>query len=184
MVVANQAKLMTVDDLAAMPDGDRFELVHGHLVEREMSPVSAYVATEICGHFRDYLKSNPIAFAIGDGAGFTLHHEEMDLLRKPDACVVLKSRLVQGKLPDTRFDFSPDMAVEVLSPSDVWYDVEAKIREYLDAGTKVVWLANPPRQRITAYLPDGTETSFGPNDEITAEEILPGFRMTVRDVFP
>jgi Uma2 family endonuclease len=184
MVVANQAKLMTVDDLAAMPDGDRFELVHGHLVEREMNAISGYVAGEIHGHFRDYLKTNPFAIAFPDNVGFALSTDDNNTLRKPDVSVVLKSRLPDGKIPNGRFDISPDLAVEVLSPSDIAYDVYAKIQEYFDAGTNVVWLARPQNKRITVFLPDGTETSFGPNDEITAEEVLPGFRMKVRDVFP
>jgi Uma2 family endonuclease len=93
-------------------------------------------------------------------------------------------RIPNGKLPEKRFDFSPDLAVEVLSPTDISFDVEAKIQEYLDAGTQIVWLAKPKSRRISVYRPDGTEVTFGPNDTITAEPVLPGFSMRVGDVFP
>jgi Uma2 family endonuclease len=184
MVVAAPPKLMTVDELAVMPDGERYELNHGRLVEREMNATSGYVAGKIFRKLDEHCERSQLAVAFIDGVGFTLRPDEVDLLRKPDASVVLKSRLPGGQIPDSRFGLSPDLAVEVLSPSDVAYDVQVKIQDYLDAGTKVVWLAKPQTKRITVYRPDGTEVTFGPNDEITAEEVLPGFRMTVRDVFP
>lgn len=110
--------------------------------------------------------------------------DDLGLLRKPAASVVLTYRLPGGRVPDTRFRFAPDLAVEVPSPTDVVWEVEAKIREYLDAGTAVVWLAKPGTRRIVAYRPDGSETSFGPADEVTGDPVLPGFRLRVGDVFP
>lgn len=74
--------------------------------------------------------------------------------------------------------------MEVASPTDLFQDIEEKIQEYLDAGAALVWLAKPTSRRIVAYRPDGSETSFGPADEIAAEPVLPGFRMLVGEVFP
>ena len=96
MSIATQTEL-TVDDLAAMPDGERFELVDGELVERSTSPESAYLAGEIYARLREYCFAHPFAVALPDGAGFTLRPGELDLLRKPDASVVLKTRLPSNR---------------------------------------------------------------------------------------
>lgn len=169
---------------SAKPDLDFYEFVRGRYIERSLDPISGYVAGKIFGQFHDYLKADPFAITLVGSPEFKLRPGESDHVRMPRVCIVRKSRLPNGKLPETCFEFAPDLAVEVLSPTDLAYDVFAKVQEYLDAGTKIVWLARPQNKRITVFLPDGTETSFGPNDEITAEEVLPGFRMTVRDVFP
>jgi Uma2 family endonuclease len=186
MAVAAPARRFTADDFYEMPDKERLELVHGYPVERTMSPISAWVALQIARRFGDFVSRNPTsAFAFGDGLDFRLSDlEDNETVRKPDAAIVLRSRVPGGRLPDKRFDFSPDLAVEVISPSDIAYDIETKIQDYLDAGTQVVWLANPVSKRISVYRPDGSVMTFGPNDTITADPVLPGFTMRVREVFP
>jgi Uma2 family endonuclease len=186
MVVTATPTNVTADQLAELPNSDLFELVRGNLVKRSLSPKSAFVGNEIYCQFRDYAKQRPgFGFAFADGLDFLIvSDDEGDTVRKPDAAFVLMGRIPNGKLPEKRFDFSPDLAVEVLSPTDISFDVEAKIQEYLDAGTQIVWLAKPKSRRISVYRPDGTEVTFGPNDTITAEPVLPGFSMRVGDVFP
>ena len=183
MATATKTRL-TVDDLAAMPDEDRYELKDGELVELSMSPESAYVAGKIYRKLDEFCDTFPDAVVFAAGVGFMIRPDDAGLLRKPDAAVVLKSRLPGGRVPDKRFEFAPALAVEVRSPTDVGDEVEAKIQEYLDAGTAVVWLAKPRTRRIVAYLPDGSETSYGPADDLPGDPVLPGFRLRVGDVFP
>lgn len=134
-----------------------------------------------------FCEQSKTAITFGDNTGYTLQIDDMENLRKPDASVVLLSRLPGEKIPSTRFQFSPDLAVEaveVISPSDVHDDLETKIQEYLNAGTQLVWLAKPKSKKITVYLLDGSEQTFGINDEINAEPLLPVFITKVKDVFP
>jgi Uma2 family endonuclease len=175
---------VTVDELAAMPDAERFELIDGTLVEREMSPECAYVALKIGRKLDEFFDSRPIGYVFSETAGYTLRPEETEQLRLPDVSVVLKSKIPDGRLPKTRFDFAPDLAVEVLSPSDLVYNVEDKIQDYLKSGTRLVWQVNPSARRVIVYRPDGTQSIFGPNDELTGETLLPGFRLKVGDIFP
>ena len=97
--------------------------------------------------------------------------------------MVLKSRLPNGQVWGPELEFAPDLAVEVLSKHDAYWNVDEKIQEYLLAGTAAVWLARPALRRIVVFLPDGTETSYGPNDELTGAPVLPALRFRVGDVF-
>ena len=150
------------------------------------------LATEIHARFRElWLRDRlvePRWVALGDGVGYSLgEHSEYEYeyeYRKPDASVVLMSRLPAGWLSAPVFQFAPDLAVEVVSPTDSQWQVERKVEEYLAAGSRLVWVARPAMRRISAYLPDGTEKSFGPNDQIDAAPVLPGLRFRVGDVFP
>jgi Uma2 family endonuclease len=175
---------MTVRDFEALPDNDRFELIDGELVERSDGALMAYVAGQIFSRLSSHVDSDEIAWVLTGGAGYTLRPGTIDQCRIPNASVVRKSRTKDGLLPDSYFDFAPDVAVIVLTPKDRYNATDAKIRDYLDAGTQIVWLAKPISRRIIVYRPDGTEISFGPDDEVTADPVLPGFRMKVGDVFP
>jgi Uma2 family endonuclease len=77
----------------------------------------------------------------------------------------------------------PDLAVEVTSPGDSVYEVDQKIQEYLAAGVSLVWEVNPELRTILIHRQDGTVTRLGENDEITGENVLPGFRCRVGDFF-
>jgi Uma2 family endonuclease len=182
MTLATQA--LTIRDLAEMPDGERFELAGGELVERTLNPESTFVAGKIYRHLDQYTDTHPDWIALTDGAGFRLGDDEEPTLRKPDAALVRRSRLAGGRFPVPCFEGAPELAVEVVSPSDVIVDLESKIAEYFAAGAALVWVAKPFSRRIVVHRPDGSETSLGPDEQLTAEPLLPDFRMTVADVFP
>jgi Uma2 family endonuclease len=77
----------------------------------------------------------------------------------------------------------PDLAVEVRSKDDTLPEVEAKVKDYLTAGTRVVWVADADTRTVTAYGRNAPPRVFAQTDTLTAEDIIPGFQMPVRDVF-
>ena len=77
----------------------------------------------------------------------------------------------------------PDVAVEVISPNDRVYDLEEKLEDYRAAGIPLIWLLYPPTRRVRVLRPEGPPTELGPDDELTGEEVLPGFRCRVADLF-
>lgn len=104
-------------------------------------------------------------------------------MRRADASFIHKDRLplieeLQGHCP-----VAPDIAAEVVSPNDLYYEVEEKVEEYLDAGVKLVWVVNPPTRTVRVHRADGTVTDLGEEDELSGEDVLPGFRCRVRDLF-
>ena len=82
------------------------------------------------------------------------------------------------------FHGAPDLAVEVLSPSDTVEEIEAKVDEYLAAGTQLVWVVNPRRQTVSVYRKDGTTTILRREDALNGESVVPGFSLSLAELFP
>jgi len=101
--------------------------------------------------------------------------------RKPDVAFVSQERL-----PENRHQASPippDLAVEVVSPTDKVYDVQEKALEYLDAGTKMVWVIEPIAKTVTVYRSPSDIKILTPNDTLTGEEVIKGFQCAVSEIF-
>lgn len=121
-------------------------------------------------------------------SGFVLDRDP-DTLLCPDVAFVAKHRLPPGGIPATFLELAPDLAVEVLSPSNRAGQIRTKIRMYLDFGTRVVWVLDPIERRLQAHTRecDGKAASVTLRGEDTiaaAGEILPGFRCRLADFFP
>jgi Uma2 family endonuclease len=179
--VSVESKLMTAEELWAMPDdGMRHELVRGEL--RTMSPTGgehAGVEGDIAFAFVRHVREHPIGRVAGGEMGFRLSRSP-DTVRAPDVAFIRAERLQDGKLPRAYFDGAPDLAVEVVSPGDTAEEVETKVREWLDGGAGAVWVVYySSSSRVAVHLPDGTSRTYGPDDEIDAGDAFPGFRMKV-----
>ena len=91
-------------------------------------------------------------------------------------------RLPGGQTPDGFGDFSPDLAVEIISPGDRLTDVEEKVQLYIGHGTQLVWVVNPKLQRATVYRPDGSARVLQGQDSLDGEDVLPGFACPLADI--
>jgi Uma2 family endonuclease len=107
-----------------------------------------------------------------------------DTVRAPDISFVAASRLAGGRAPQGFISGPPDLAVEVVSPGDSATDLDAKVQEYLLAGTRLLWLVHPGTRTVTAYRPDGTARVLREGDMLDAEGVIPDFRVPVQDLFP
>jgi Uma2 family endonuclease len=181
---ADPSETVTADAFAKIMDTDRYELVRGKLSERTMGTLSSWIGFELAVILREYCRRSGDYITFGDGAGFDLSLGGEKTVRKPDAAVVSRARLIDGVFPEPWFQGAPELAVEVVSPNDLAYDVDAKVRDYLAAGSAQVWVVRPILRTIDVYRPNGAPKSFGPDDELTAEPLLPGCRWKVADVFP
>src|SRR5262249_2476430 len=88
------------------------------------------------------------------------------------------------QLPQGHAHLAPDLAAEVVSPNDTYEEVDQKIEEYLRAGVRLVWIISPRNHTIRVYRFNGSSHSLRENDELDGEDVLPGFRCPVRDLFP
>lgn len=185
MTIAQSTPTITPDDLLRMPDSSTMELVDGWIVEKQASAESSEIEVMFGYRFRSFLERNPIAKVYSQSLGYRCFPDDPDKIRKPDATVILLERLRQ--LPDPNPGFMPlvpDLAVEVISPNDMVYDVDEKVREYLEAGFPLIWVADPKARTITVYPGGGRPTIHTADDELTADPPLPGFRCKVADFFP
>ena len=176
-------RLMTADELLAMPDdGFRYELVRGEL--RKMSPAEwfhAKYAGSIVRSLGGHAWANGLGTAVTE-PGFRL---ASDHVRVPDAAFVRKERVdaMGTEYAPGFFPGPPDVAFEVISPSDRYTRVAEKVDEWLAAGTLVVIVVNPRNLTVGIHRPDGDVVVLNDDDVLEVQDVIPGWRMPVRDIF-
>ncbi len=173
----------TPEDLLAMPDGESYELVGGELVERNMGWNSSFVGGQLYGALLNYCNATGRAAATPADAGYQCFPDDPGKVRKPDASAIRTERLPAEEEREGHCRVAPDVATEVISPNDLYSEVEDKVDEYLEAGVQLVWVLNPPTRTIRIHRADGTVADLGPDDDLTGESVLPGFRCRVADLF-
>lgn len=176
-------KFMTAEELFHLPDdGYRYELVKGEL--RKMPPAGfehGSLAIKIGWRLGQYVEMNNLGLVLAAETGFKIASDP-DTVRAPDAGFVRKDR-IPAELPKGYFPGAPDLAVEVISPSDTFQEVEEKVFDWLESGTSLVWVINPSRRRVTVYSSPSNITILTENDELDGEDIVPGFRCRISDLF-
>lgn len=176
-------RLYTAEDLFEMGDTDgSFELVRGELVP--MTPTGGAHggnSSRIDYALRGHAELEGLGFVFVSEVGFILSRDP-DVVRAPDVSFVLAERLPDGE-PDGFIPFAPDIAVEVVSPSDRQSDVQAKVVEYLDAGTRLVVVVEPKSRTVTVYAADGTARVLREGDTLDGGDVLPGFRLPLARIF-
>ncbi len=178
MVVARQ---LTADDLLKMP-GD-YELIRGEL--REMSPSGAeptIVALNIGSPLHDFVARHRLGRVTGADGGFVLFANRTSVVA-PDVGFIRRERIPRDFDYQHYFPVPPDLAVEVVSPSDSLAEVMEKVALYLEAGVPLIWVVVPRRRVVMVYRPGHQQRTLTENDELDGEEIVPGFRLSVRGVF-
>ena len=185
------AALMTAEELLTyeLPD-KRVELVRGRLVVRDLPGMRhGEHAARICVALSNFLSAERVASGAAQTAGrvftcdsgFTLARNP-DTVRGPDVSYVSRERL-SGPLPSGYGEFAPDIAVEIRSPSDRAGAVLAKVVDFLDAGSRLVWVVDPARQLLTVYRADGSQALLGINDVLDDDDVLSGFTYGLRELF-
>ncbi len=174
----------TPEDLLAMPDRKRYELVDGQLVERNMSALSSWVGGRLHRFIDIFAEERRLGWAWPADQGYTCFPDAPGKLRFPDVSFVSKSRMPEGPTSKGYIHVAPDLAVEVVSPNDLDYDVDRKVVEYLDAGVALVWVVKPDARTVLIYRRDGSISGLRDDGELSGEDVLPGFRCRVASIFP
>jgi Uma2 family endonuclease len=176
--------LLTADDLLRLPDdGYQYELVEGRLIR--MSPASyksSLVGGNVHAAMHHYVKQHRLGIcAPADGAMRLA--TDPDTVRAPDISFVRAERVPPGPLPPGFWPVAPDLAVEVLSPSDRFSEVQRKVQDYLDAGTRLVWVLDPEARTATVYHPGGRSSFVDEHGTLDGEDVVPGFRLSLAEVW-
>ena len=175
------APLFTPDDLLTIPDGDRYELVDGHLVERNMGSWAAVVEGNIYYLLRCHGFGKLLGLTLNASVSYQCFPNNR--VRKPDVSFLLAGRLLDDRVPEGHITIAPDLAVEVVSPTDIQYDVDRKVAEYLAVGVQLVWVVNPDARIVLIYRLDGSISGVREGGELDGENAVPGFRCPVADLF-
>jgi Uma2 family endonuclease len=174
----------TPEDLLAMPDEKNFELVDGRLVERNMSTLSSWVAGELHFQIRSHLSTNPKGWVLPEGTGYQCFPDAPGKVRKPDVSFVRRERLPANASAEGYLTIPPDLAVEVISPNDLAWEIDHKIAEYFRAGVPLVWVVHPEARAVRIHRLGGPVSWLREEDEISGEDVLPGYRCRVGGIFP
>jgi len=176
---------VTAEQLLEMPDvpGKRFELVDGELVEMPGAGVlHSVIAALVYRLIFVYAEERNLGMAFPDGLGYILHRQP-DIVRIPDVSFISNEHIPVGDLPKGFWEVAPDLAVEVVSPNDMAEDVHDKVHEYLEMGTRLVWVLWPKTRTVSVHTADEISRELDSADELDGGDVLPGFSVRVADLF-
>jgi Uma2 family endonuclease len=182
-----QIKLYTVEEFWEFTTGrdeDKlYELVKGEI--REVAG-SGGKNTVLGGRMVYFLNNWVIPRKLGHVTGadgsYILHKNVPDTVRIPDAGFISRERL--PKLPTKFIPIPPDLAVEVVSPGDDADELREKITEYLEYGTRLIWVIYPKTRLVDVYRQNHQGAiPKSINDVLDGEDVLPGFTLAVKDIF-
>ena len=171
--------LMTVEQFARMEaaETEDYELVEGELIALSSGTPKHNKVRDLLGHFLwSYFKANPIGGAIAE----VDCQLSSDTVRRPDLSVFLNERLQQIDPDRIPAPVAPDIAIEVLSPSERAMDVRRKVRDYLRAGTYEVWLVDHANGEVLVHTNSGIQVLQAADP--VSSPLLPGFAVTVSDL--
>ena len=159
-------------------DVEGYEYVKGELVP--MSPTSmehGEISSNVILHLSPYVFENQLGRLYTAGTTFRLR----DRVVKPDVAFVSTDRLPEDRGKGS--PIPPDLAVEVVSPTDKHYDVTKKALAYLKAGTRLVWVVEPVAKTVMVYRSETDFTVLTREDTVTGEDVIEGFACPVEKLF-
>jgi Uma2 family endonuclease len=172
---------MTADELVDLPDGHRYELVKGVLLTRSPSGFNhGRVTMNLSVLLATYIRANNLGVTCAAETGFKLEHNP-DTVLAPDFAFIGKERPVQHSVGF--LEMAPDLAVEVISSTKTRREAERKAAQWLSFGVQSVWILNCQKRTVEVVSGDGSRTLFTESDELSDEHILPGFCVTVAEIF-
>lgn len=181
--VETKNKVWTEAELEALPeDGYVHEVVNGELV---MSPKNNWQHGDICAELltalRSFASANKLGAVWDSSTGFWMENLNC---RAPDIPFVRKERLRGLKRKEAKFfQGAPDLAVEILSPSNTRRDVDERLGDYFSSGAKLAWVIDPDRELVEICHSRTRRRLLGAGGLLDGEDLLPGFRYPVADLF-
>lgn len=175
-------RLYTVEDVEKSPPDGEWELIDGVLAP--VSPArfeSSSLALRIGRIVGNFVEAQELGQMTGADGGFVLFNDRATI-RAPDVAFVRNDRIPPEEDQHRFARLAPDLAVEVLSPSDRMASALGKISMYLEAGVEVVWLVDPVKRTITVFAGDESPTTLGEEDTLDGGRVLPGFSIRVADL--
>jgi Uma2 family endonuclease len=174
----------TAEELFRMPDdGSRYELVRGEL--RRMTPAGnthGYIAGEIFAELRNHVKANDLGRTYAAETGFKVASDP-DTVRAPDAAFISREQVEKTGPTEGYWPGAPDLAVEVVSPNDTHSEVVEKALAWLEAGSRMVLVADPGNSTLTVYRSPRDVSVLRQGDTADGGDVVPGWKLSVAQLF-
>lgn len=180
--VASSPGQWTEAQLLALPDvGHKIELIDGRLTMAPAGFEHGNIGLFIGARIELYARQHKLGLAFDSSTGFWMKSGN---LRSPDASFVSAARLKGLKrLPTGFFQGSPDLAVEIISPSDRAGDMHERLMDYFETDTRLAWIINPSERSALVYHGPTPDKVLTLSQSLDGENILPGFSLPLADLF-
>ena len=176
---ATPSPLLTAAEFMTRYEKHRAELVRGVV---KFFPPGGFrhgvICARLCGIFGNHIDGHDLGHAMSNDT-WVWTTADPDSIRCGDLLFYGYDRLPRGRVPDGIVPTSPDMVIEVRSPSDLWGDLSAKVEEYLGAGVRVVIVLDPTKAAISVHRPRQEQSILQTGDTLTVPDVLPGFAVEV-----
>ena len=170
---------ITEEEFLRLPDdGRKWELVDGEAREVPAGPEHDVMVINIGAMLKPFARGRGVL--AGSQAGFRMASGNV---RSPDVSFTRKERMPGGEPSEGFEDFAPDLAVEIISPSEQPDERTRKVAEYFGAGAEQVWHLFPDTKRVTVYYSPIHTAAFGPEEMLDAGDLLPGFSCRSEELF-
>jgi len=176
---------VTAEQFYEMPEvpGKQIELVRGEVVAVPSPGAIHNVIANLLFHLLyTFASEQRLGIVFGDNMGYVLSRGP-DTVRIPDVSFVAWDRVPEAGIPDGSWQIPPNLAVEVVSPSDQTADVNDKAREYVASGVSLAWVLWPKRRVVSVYTRNQMVRELGLDDELDGGDTLPGFSVRVSTLF-
>ena len=178
-----EVERITPEELLRMPDGDRYELVNGIPTEKTMGAESDEIAANLSAALVFFVRQHKLGHVYGAQTGYRCFPDHPNLVRMPDVSFVAAGRLPGDKTPKGWIRIPPDLAVEVISPNDLYEEIETKVNEYFAANVRLIWVVSPGSRTVLIRRPDGTAAVLNESGTLSGETVVPGFSVPVSELF-
>jgi Uma2 family endonuclease len=178
-----ERKKWTEAELQALPDdGFNYEVVDGELVmSPKNNPEHGNICMRLGSALHTFVERKKLGAMFDSNTGFWMDNENC---RAPDISFVAKERLRGLKRPARSFfKFAPDLAIEVLSPNNTRAEIHDRLRDFFSSGTKLAWIIDPESKSAEICYGLEKRRLVGPNGELNGEDVVPGFRYKLADLF-
>jgi Uma2 family endonuclease len=183
--MSTEVQLMTADELLARPpDGFVYELIKGELIKVSPPPGHEHglVAMNIAGPLFEYVKTNNLGNVYAAETGYLLE-QNPDTVRAADVSFVSRERIEKAKPVQGYWKGAPDLAVEVISPSDTMGRIEGKVAKWLESGTRMLWVVSPKMRTVTVYRSLSEIMVLTDKDTLDGGDVVTGFQISVAEIF-
>lgn len=182
--MSTEVKLMTADELLALPRGQfRYELINGEL--KKMSPAGqkhGRITIRLTLPLAKYVRDHQLGEVYAAETGFKLKSNP-DTVGAADIAFVRRERLEVLGETESFWPGAPDLAVEVNSPSDTVREVEKKVMEWLEFGSRLVWVVSSKLHTVTVYRSLTDIVTLTEKDTLDGGDVVPGFRIAIAEIF-
>jgi Uma2 family endonuclease len=175
--------------MALADDGNRYEIINGELINMGNSGMEhGNIGIFLGGLIEIFVRQHNLGVTCDSSTAFKLKAENKRFSSRcvppPDISFVSKERLVGLKrLPKGFFEGAPDLVVEIISPGNTFEEIQNKIEEYFESGTKLLWVIHPDGKYVLVYHSPQPELLLRSNDVLSGEEIILNFQILVGDLF-